>query len=153
MTNSPNVGIEALKQGVIGIVNAAIEDHSTTLLQMAIAGDRRELENPIHHGNFLSQMDGLLHAEYRIKLAQILPSFVYASEEGPPEVWPSSQKEIPAFVVIVDPLDTSELAVRGLCGYTHISIYSTDLHTPIVSAVFDMFHPTRLLCAFTATYR
>ena len=45
---------------------------------------------------------------------------------------------------MVDPLDTSELAVRGLHGYTHVMVYSRSLARPIVAVVGDIFHHVQL---------
>ncbi|HEY6789169.1 MAG TPA: hypothetical protein VI365_17840, partial [Trebonia sp.] len=38
----------------------------------------------------------------------------------------------PDVCVLVDPLDTSELAVRALHGYTHVLVYSRSLRRPVV---------------------
>ena len=50
----------------------------------------------------------------------------------------------PDLCVLVDPLDTSELAVRGLNGYTHVMIYSRSLARPVASVVGDIFHHLQL---------
>jgi myo-inositol-1(or 4)-monophosphatase len=50
----------------------------------------------------------------------------------------------PDLCVLVDPLDTSELAVRGLNGYTHVMVYSRALARPVVSVVGDIFHHIQL---------
>jgi myo-inositol-1(or 4)-monophosphatase len=71
-----------------------------------------------------------------------LPSFLYTSEEGDPER--VGEDADPDLCVLVDPLDTSELAVRGLHGYTHILIYSRTLSRPVVAVVGDIFHQIQL---------
>jgi myo-inositol-1(or 4)-monophosphatase len=48
---------------------------------------------------------------------------------------------------LVDPLDTSELAVRGLLGYTHVMIYSRQLRRPVVSVIGDIYHHVRFYVA------
>jgi myo-inositol-1(or 4)-monophosphatase len=53
----------------------------------------------------------------------------------------------PDLCVIVDPLDTSELAVRALHGYTHVMVYSRSLARPIAAVVGDIFHDVQLYVA------
>ncbi|WP_406267917.1 hypothetical protein OH799_23285 [Nocardia sp. NBC_00881] len=50
--------------------------------------------------------------------------------------------------MLVDPLDTSELAVRGLYGYTHIMVYSRTLARPVAAVVGDIFHHVQIYLAF-----
>lgn len=50
----------------------------------------------------------------------------------------------PDLCVLVDPLDTSELAVRGLLGYTHVMVYSRAAARPVIAVVGDIFHHLQL---------
>ncbi|WP_410581370.1 inositol monophosphatase family protein [Amycolatopsis sp. lyj-108] len=112
------------------------------LVYAALSGKRGEHENLRHSDNFLSDFDLWMHQRYKEAIVQHIPSFVYASEEADPEVIGSDSD--PDLCVLVDPLDTSELAVRGLHGYTHIMIYSRALARPIISVIGDIFHHIQL---------
>src|SRR5690606_12136289 len=78
----------------------------------------------------------------------ILPSFIYASEEGNPVQHSLDSSTDVKIVVVVDPMDMSELAVRGLNGYTQIIIFSMERRRPVVAVVGDMFHEIRSFCAY-----
>jgi myo-inositol-1(or 4)-monophosphatase len=110
-----------------------------------LSGDRGEHNNLRHSDNFLSVHDLWAHERYQELLREHLDSFVYASEEAEPLV--VGQDPDPDLVVLVDPLDTSELAVRGLNGYTHIMIYSRALARPLVAVIGDIFHHLQLYVA------
>ncbi|MCR6488344.1 hypothetical protein M8542_36490 [Amycolatopsis sp. OK19-0408] len=112
------------------------------LVEAALSGRRGESENPRHVDNFLSEHDLWMHRRYRELLAPILGEFVYASEEAEPEIIGADPD--PDFCVLVDPLDTSELAVRGLLGYTHCMVYSRAAARPVVAVVGDIFHHLQL---------
>jgi myo-inositol-1(or 4)-monophosphatase len=86
-----------------------------------------------------------MHERYKEVLVEHIPSFIYASEEADPEV--IGGESDPDLCVLVDPLDTSELAVRGLCGYTHVMVYSRALARPIVAVVGDIFHHFQIYLA------
>ncbi|MBL6280255.1 hypothetical protein JMF97_29250 [Micromonospora fiedleri] len=115
------------------------------LMEAAFSGNVGESENLRHSDNFLSVHDMWLHERYCELMARHLGSFVYASEEAEPQV--VGNESDPDLCILVDPLDTSELAVRGLLGYTHIMIYSRALARPIVSVVGDIYHHVRLYVA------
>jgi len=83
-----------------------------------------------------------MHRRYRELLTPILGSIVYASEEAEPEV--IGDNPDPDLCVLVDPLDTSELAVRGLLGYTHVMVYSRAAAQPVIAVVGDIFHHLQL---------
>ncbi len=83
---------------------------------------RSESRNRRQADNFLSEYDLWMHDRYRHLLTEIVPSYVYASEEADPQV--IGDDPDPDLCVLVDPLDTSELAVRTLYGYTHVLVYS-----------------------------
>ncbi len=53
----------------------------------------------------------------------------------------------PDLCVLVDPLDTSELAVRALYGYTHVLVYSRRPARPVMAVVGDIFHHVQLYVA------
>ncbi|MFI0793049.1 inositol monophosphatase family protein [Micromonospora rubida] len=115
------------------------------LIEAAFSGKAGESENLRHSDNFLSVHDMWMHERYRELMSHHLDSFVYASEEGEPQV--IGKDNDPDLCVLVDPLDTSELAVRGLLGYTHVLVYSRALARPIVSVVGDIYHHVRLYVA------
>ena len=137
-----------LVEAIIAIVESIIKSYSQTLVKMAVRGMRRELPNYRHWDNYLSEVDAELHTLYRERVSEILPSFVYASEEGEPDVFPKSCCGFPEYLVLVDPLDTSELAVRGLFAYTHVVVYSISRQRPIVAVVGDLFHAIQLYYAY-----
>lgn len=112
------------------------------LVEAALSGNRGESDNLRHADNFLSVHDLWMHRRYRELLTAYLPAFVYASEEADPQV--IGDDPDPDLCVLVDPLDTSELAVRGLNGYTHAMIYSRSLARPVASVVGDIFHHVQL---------
>ncbi|WP_433532339.1 inositol monophosphatase family protein [Micromonospora sp. CA-263727] len=115
------------------------------LMDAAFSGKAGESENLRHSDNFLSVHDLWMHERYRELLSRHIDSFVYASEEADPQV--VGKESDPDLCILVDPLDTSELAVRGLLGYTHVMIYSRSLARPIVSVVGDIYHHVRLYLA------
>src|SRR5438045_8275494 len=92
------------------VVRSAIAEIRPRLITAAFSGDRGESENVRHSDNFLSAHDMWMHERYRELLAPLLQSFVYASEEAEPQLVGSDPE--PDLCVLVDPLDTSELAVR-----------------------------------------
>src|SRR5262245_38934430 len=116
------------------------------LVHAALSGNRGESQNVRHADNFLSVHDLWMHERYRQLISQYLDSFVYASEEAEPIV--VGNHPDPDLCVLVDPLDTSELAVRALNGYTHVMVYSRQLARPIVSVVGDIYHHIQLYMAF-----
>ncbi|WP_394360421.1 inositol monophosphatase family protein [Amycolatopsis sp. SB7-3] len=140
MNHDPS--IPDLAAHIADLVKGMMLEIRPRLVNAAITGNRREHENVRHSDNFLSDFDLWMHRRYKEAIAEHLTSFVYASEEADPEViGPDSD---PDLCVLVDPLDTSELAVRGLYGYTHIMVYSRALARPIVSVIGDIFHHIQL---------
>jgi myo-inositol-1(or 4)-monophosphatase len=124
------------------------EYYSRILIKKAVSGDRMEIQNLKHQDNFLSDIDLELDERYRKKLSRIIPEFIYVSEEGNIEYFPRRSQEIADLIIIVDPLDTSELAVRGLYGHTHLMVYSLERQAPIASIVGNFFHQVQLFVAF-----
>jgi myo-inositol-1(or 4)-monophosphatase len=139
-------------EAVIEIVQDITAKYGDVLIRMAAAGDRKELHIRNSKSDFVSEIDKRVHLEYRDRISRVLPSFIYASEEGGPDLHPRRQSRPPSFLAIVDPLDTSELAVRGLFGYTQLTIYSLERQAPVVSVVGDMFHKVQLFYAFQDEY-
>ncbi|KIA61369.1 inositol monophosphatase family protein [Nocardia vulneris] len=137
--------IPELAQHLARIVRQAMDDIRPRLIHAALSGDRGENENLRHCDNFLSDYDLWMHQRYKQLLQEHLPSFVYASEEADPEV--IGDDPDPDLCVLVDPLDTSELAVRGLYGYTHVLVYSRRQARPIAAVVGDIFHHIQLYLA------
>lgn len=131
-----------LARDVADMVRLVMSEVRPELVHAALSGDRGESRNPRHEDNFLSVHDMRMHRRYQELLKERLGSFVYASEEAEPQV--VGDEPEPDLCVLVDPLDTSELAVRGLHGYTHVMVYSRALARPVVSVVGDIFHYLQL---------
>jgi myo-inositol-1(or 4)-monophosphatase len=134
--------IPILAARIAELVRSIMLEIRPRLVHAALTGNRREHENLRHSDNFLSDFDLWMHERYKEALSAHIPSFVYASEEADPEV--VGDDSDPDMCVLVDPLDTSELAVRGLYGYTHVMVYSRQLARPIVSVIGDIFHHIQL---------
>jgi myo-inositol-1(or 4)-monophosphatase len=139
---TPETTLPELAQHVADIVRLVMSEVRPKLIQAALSGDRGESRNLRHADNFLSVHDMWMHRRYRELLKGKLGSFVYASEEAEPQVIGDDPE--PDLCILVDPLDTSELAVRGLLGYTHVMIFSRALARPVVSVVGDIFHHLQL---------
>ncbi|MBV1849719.1 inositol monophosphatase family protein [Catellatospora tritici] len=134
-----------MANGAADLVRTIMAEIRPKLIEAAVSGDRGERRNARHAGNFLSRHDLWMHSRYRELLTPLLRRFVYASEEAEPQV--IGDDPDPDLCVLVDPLDTSELAVRGLNGYTHLMIYSRSLARPVVAVVGDIFHHVQLYVA------
>ncbi|MDI6102012.1 inositol monophosphatase family protein [Actinoplanes sp. NEAU-A12] len=134
--------IPPLAQKIAETVRGVMLELRPRLIEAALTGQRGESENLRHEDNFLSEHDLWMHGRYRELLTPILGSFVYASEEAEPEV--IGDNPDPDLCVLVDPLDTSELAVRGLLGYTHVMVYSREAAQPVIAVVGDIFHHLQL---------
>lgn len=130
---------------VASTVRTVMGEVRPRLVEAALSGRRGESVNLRHADNFLSEHDLWMHDRYRELLARVIPAFVYASEEADPEV--VGPDPDPDLVVLVDPLDTSELAVRALHGYTHVLVYSRQLARPVAAVVGDIFHHVQLYVA------
>ncbi|MEV1248827.1 inositol monophosphatase family protein [Nonomuraea sp. NPDC049750] len=143
MTSQPP--LSGIVQQLADVVATVIRELRPRLIQAALSGDRSESQNLRHADNFLSEYDLWMHRRYRELLTQILPSYVYASEEADPQV--IGDDPDPDLCVLVDPLDTSELAVRALYGYTHVLVYSRSLARPIAAVVGDIFHHLQIYTA------
>ncbi|MFN0074010.1 MAG: inositol monophosphatase family protein [Chloroflexota bacterium] len=133
---------------VISIVESIIAVYSQRLIESAVNGVYGEIRNHRHEDNFLSVNDLEIHTLYFDEFSKVFSSFVYASEEDDPRLYGSTRHRTPEYVVLVDPLDTSELAVRGLSGYTQVIIFSANSHEPILSVVGDIFHEINIFCAY-----
>ncbi|MFI6180562.1 inositol monophosphatase family protein [Nonomuraea sp. NPDC051191] len=143
MTTSP--ALPGLAQSLAELVSQVIGEIRPRLIQAALSGERSEAANLRHSDNFLSAHDLWMHERYRELLSPILPSYIYASEEADPQVIGAAPE--PDLCVLVDPLDTSELAVRALYGYTHVMVYSRSLARPIAAVVGDIFHHLQMYLA------
>jgi myo-inositol-1(or 4)-monophosphatase len=137
--------LSGLAGQIADTVKTVIAEARPKLIEAAVSGQRGESRNLRHTDNFLSVHDMWLHQRYRELLENTVPSFVYASEEAEPLVVGNDPD--PDLIILVDPLDTSELAVRGLQGYTHVMAYSRSLARPVVAVVGDMFHHLQLYIA------
>ncbi|HZU48723.1 MAG TPA: inositol monophosphatase family protein [Mycobacterium sp.] len=134
-----------LGQRVADVVRTVMDEARPKLVRAALSGERGEGQNKRHSDNFLSVHDLWAHGRYRELMREHIASFVYASEEAEPLV--VGKDADPDLVVLVDPLDTSELAVRGLHGYTHVLVYSRSLARPVVAVVGDIFHHVQMYLA------
>lgn len=130
---------------IIDTVRTIIHEIRPRLIASALSGSYGEKENERHEDNFLSAHDLWMHERYKTLLREHIPAFVYASEEGDPEVIGNDPD--PELLVLVDPLDTSELAVRGILGYTHVMVYSRALARPVAAVVGDLYHHIQLYIA------
>jgi myo-inositol-1(or 4)-monophosphatase len=137
--------IPALAMQVADTVKQVMSEILPKLIDAAVTGNRGESENERHEDNFLSVHDMYMHRRYRELFAANIDSFVYASEEDEPQV--VGDEAEPDLCILVDPLDTSELAVRGLLGYTHVLVYSRSLARPVASVVGDIYHHVQLWVA------
>lgn len=145
MTTTSEPRVPDLASQVANVVRTAMAEIRPELVTAALTGQRGESRNLRHADNFLSVHDLRMHHRYQDLLANVLNSFVYASEEAEPRI--IGDDPDPDLVVLVDPLDTSELAVRALHGYTHVMLYSRTLARPVVSVVGDIFHHIQLYLA------
>ncbi|GAB3677828.1 hypothetical protein GCM10027589_48110 [Actinocorallia lasiicapitis] len=128
-----------------GLVRTVMGEIRPRLIEGAVSGRYGESRNERHSGNFLSKHDLWMHDRYRELLTPIMPSYVYASEEADPQVVGDDPE--PDLCVLVDPLDTSELAVRALQGYTHVMVYSRALCRSVAAVVGDIYHHVQLYVA------
>ncbi|MDR7280886.1 inositol monophosphatase family protein [Catenuloplanes atrovinosus] len=140
MDQARNVPPQAMK--IAEMVRSVMLELRPRLVEAALTGRRGESENLRHADNFLSEHDLWMHQRYRELLTPVLGTFVYASEEAEPEV--IGDDPDPDLCVLVDPLDTSELAVRGVLGYTHVMVYSRTAAQPVIAVVGDIFHHLQL---------
>ncbi|MER6943417.1 inositol monophosphatase family protein [Nonomuraea sp. NPDC000554] len=137
--------LPGIAQNLAELVATVISEIRPRLIEAALSGNRSESRNLRHAGNFLSEYDLWMHERYRELLTEIIPSYVYASEEADPQI--IGEDPDPDLCVLVDPLDTSELAVRALYGYTHVLVYSRGLARPIAAVVGDIFHHLQIYLA------
>jgi myo-inositol-1(or 4)-monophosphatase len=128
------------------VVRSIMDAMRPALVEGALSGNHREHVNKRHADNLLTSHDLWAHDRYRELITPLLPEgFVYASEEAEPIV--VGPDPDPDLCVLVDPLDTSELAVRALHGYTHVMAYSRSLRRPVVAVVGDIYHHIQLYLA------
>jgi myo-inositol-1(or 4)-monophosphatase len=140
------VSFPQLAEQIGQVVRTVMDDIRPALVEAALSGNRSERANPRHADNFLTSHDLWAHERYRELITPLLPAgFVYASEEAEPEV--IGPDPDPDLCVLVDPLDTTELAVRALHGYTHVLVYSRSLRRPVAAAVGDIYHHIQLYLA------
>ncbi|GAA3127191.1 inositol monophosphatase family protein [Streptosporangium carneum] len=137
--------LSGIAQNLAELVATVISEIRPQLIEAALSGDRSESRNFRHADNFLSEYDLWMHKRYQELLTEIIPSYVYASEEADLQI--IGDDPDPDLCVLVDPLDTSELAVRALYGYTHVLVYSRSLERPIAAIVGDIFHHLQIYLA------
>ncbi|WP_207211924.1 hypothetical protein [Promicromonospora panici] len=73
-----------LAEKIADLVTATMGEIRPHLVQAALTGRRAENENLRHEDNFLSDYDLWMHHRYQELLAEVIPSFIYASEEHSP---------------------------------------------------------------------
>ncbi|MGI5487743.1 inositol monophosphatase family protein [Microtetraspora malaysiensis] len=134
-----------LTHNLAQMVITVIREIRPRLIEAALSGEHAESRNLRHADNFLSGHDLWMHERYQKLLSDYLPSYIYASEEADPQL--VGDDPDPDLCVLVDPLDTSELAVRALHGYTHVMVYSRNLARPIAAVVGDIFHHLQIYIA------
>ncbi len=140
------VSFPRLAEQIGQVVRSVMDDIRPALVEAALSGNRSERANTRHAGNLLTSYDLWAHERYRGQITPLLPAgFVYASEEADPEV--IGDDPDPDLCVLVDPLDTTELAVRALNGYTHVLVYSRSLRRPVAAVVGDIYHHIQLYLA------
>jgi len=140
------VSFPELAEQIGQVVRTVMDDIRPALVGAALSGKRGERANIRHADNFLTSHDLWAHDRYRQLITPLLPAgFVYASEEAEPEV--IGDDPDPDLCVLVDPLDTTELAVRALNGYTHVLVYSRSLRRPVAAVVGDIYHHIQLYLA------
>lgn len=142
---TPQLPLPSIAQSLTELVATVISEIRPRLVEAALSGNRSESRNYRHADNFLSEHDLWMHNRYRELLTEVIPSYVYASEEADPQI--IGDDPDPDLCVLVDPLDTSELAVRALYGYTHVLVYSRSLARPIAAVVGDIFHHLQIYLA------
>ena len=142
---SSETPVPELAEKIADLVRATMVEIRPRLVHAALTGHRAENENLRHEDNFLSDYDLWMHQRYKNLLTEIIPSFIYASEEDDPRI--IGDDPDPDLCVLVDPLDTSELAVRALHGYTHLMVYSRSQRRPVIAIVGDIFHHVQLYLA------
>ncbi|NYH50432.1 myo-inositol-1(or 4)-monophosphatase [Nocardiopsis arvandica] len=133
----------------LDVVSRVLNEARGELLKGALEKNYGSFRNIRHEDNFLSRTDIRLHHLYRRLLAERIPEFTYLSEEGDPEhIGAQADGELPDLCVLVDPLDTSEMAVRAMNGYTHLLVYSRSIGRPVAAVVGDIFHHVRIYAAY-----
>lgn len=135
---------ETLTQ-ILELTSEIINSYKYKLIKIAADGDPTILDNKRHIDNFLTQSDLELNELYLQGFKSILTDFVFVSEETEPEVIGNANEL--KYMIIVDPLDTTELAVRALNGYTQFIIYDLIKQKPLVAVVGDFFHEIELYIA------
>jgi myo-inositol-1(or 4)-monophosphatase len=133
------VSFPQLAEQIGQVVRTVMDEMRPMLVEAALSGNRSERANTRHADNFLTSHDLWAHNRYRQLITPLLPAgFVYASEEAEPVV--IGDDPDPDLCVLVDPLDTTELAVRALNGYTQVLVYSRNLRRPVAAVVGDIYH-------------
>ena len=131
------VSFPQLAERIGQVVRTVMDEMRPMLLEAALSGNRSECPNTRHAGNVLTSHDLWAHNRNRQLITPLLPAgFVYASEEAEPVV--IGDDPDPDLCVLVDPLDTTELAVRALHGYRHVLAYSRNLRRPVAAVVGDI---------------
>jgi myo-inositol-1(or 4)-monophosphatase len=158
MVVQPRADPYKLAAGLCAIVEGAIERFGGSLLETALGNQGASLRADVKPGDFVSTFDLELHDYYCQQLSNLLPDFILASEEAEVRALHrgralSSPGLITDLIALVDPLDSSELAVRGLHAHTHVLLYSRSAKAPIAAVVGDFFHPISLYYAYSVPGR
>jgi myo-inositol-1(or 4)-monophosphatase len=106
----------------------------------------------VREGNSKFVLDAAIDSYYKKHLKKIFDHFVYLSEESGPIIVGAARLEDVDKILLVDPLDTSEMAVRGLVGWTHLAVIDRYSGDTIGSIVGDFFHPLQIFYALKEGY-
>lgn len=121
--------------------------YGNQLLALALNSLKSKLPATVFEGNSKFVLDTDIDTYYRKHLKSIFNNFIYLSEESNPFVVGNKKLEDVDRILIVDPLDTSEMAVRGLVGWTHLVVLDKPSGDILASIVGDFFHPLRIFYA------
>lgn len=135
------------KDIISSIVIDVIEKYSPVLSSMAYNGQYWSLWNNFTGDNFSMDIEYEIDDYYYERFQKIIPNFVWISEQR--ELTITQDNEIPRYVIIIDPIDTTELACRGLAGHTHVTVFDRILGYPIITIIGDFFKRARLYTAVT----
>ena len=84
MASDSSIPERALR--IANLVTGVMNEIRPRLVEAALTGRRAENVNVRHQDNFLSDHDLWMHQRYKDLLTEIIPSFIYASEEADPQV-------------------------------------------------------------------
>lgn len=138
--------IDLLKDVLLKVVSDVIENYRSKIIETAVFKMSVQLNNDKHCDNLLTSLDIDINKAYFAELSKIMKDFLFVSEESDPKI--VGRESDLQYFVILDPLDTTELAIRGLNGYTQMIIYDVKKMLPVFAVVGDIFHEINLYYAY-----